>query len=380
MSHAALMPRLYLFSALWSASLAAQAGEALPEVPAGTRIVVGRGPADMIFSADGKNLYVTENDDNTVAVIDVSGARVLRRIGGSSQPPAAEDGCMDNFCRGKGATGIAVDRDQQRAYVSSWEINALTAFDLGNGQALWSTALQRFPQTVLMTPDGTQAWTFNLVANSISVVNAATGAAMGEEITLEGGDARYLPFGRPLAFAMARDGRHVYAGSVHSNSIDVFDVAERSRSARIDSEGTPHDLAVDAETGNVVALFSDGVVEYDGQKLAPLRAYRFCGEMTTWNIAVSADGRSMALTFPQQALALVVDRNTGLLTHVFRTDDWPSTVAFSPDSHRLAVLNAGKTPSVSLLDVHTAMALEPLRSWLGELFCQPDTENVQWMR
>lgn len=380
MSHAALMPRLYFLSALWSVSSVALASEALPEVPAGTRIPVGRGPADMTFSADGKSLYVTENDDNTVAVIDVSGARVLRRIGGASQSPAVEDGCMDNFCRGKGATGIVVDRAQQRAYVSSWEINALTAFDLGNGQVLWSTELQRFPQTVLMTPDGTQTWTFNLVANSISVVNAANGAAMGEVIALEGGDARYLPFGRPLAFAMARDGRHVYAGSVHSNSIDVFDVAKRSRSGRIESEGTPHDLAVDAETGNLVALFSDGVVEYDGQKLAPLRAYRFCGEKTTWNIAVSADGRLMALTFPQQALALVVDRNTGLMTHVFRTDEWPSTAVFSPDSHRLAVLNAGKTPSVSLLDVDTVMALEPLRSLLGELFCQPDMENMQWMR
>ena len=380
MSHAALMPRLFLFSALWSVSLAAQASEALPEIPAGTRIAVGRGPADMIFSADGKNLYVTENDDNTVAIIDVPGAHVLRRIGDSSQPPAAEDGCMDNFCRGKGATGVAVDRDQHRAYVSSWEINALTAFDLRNGQVLWSTALQRFPQTVLLTPDGTQAWTFNLVANSISVVNAATGATLGEVIALEGGDARYLPFGRPLAFAMTPDGRHVYAGSVHSNSIDVFDVAKRSRRARIDSGEAPHDLAVDAVTGNVVALFSDGVVEYDRQKLAPLRAYRFCGEMTAWNIALSTDGRSMALTFPKQAIAMVVERNTGLLTHVFHTDDWPSKAAFSPDSHRLAVLNAGKTPSVSLLDVHARMALEPLRSQISELFCQPGTENTQWMR
>ncbi|MEG1680153.1 MAG: hypothetical protein RR326_08655 [Stenotrophomonas sp.] len=54
--------------------------------------------------------------------------------------------------------------------------------------------------------------------------------------------------------------------------------------------------------------------------------------------------------------------------------------AFSPDSRLLAVLNAGETASVSLLDVHAPMDLEPLRSQLSELFCQPNTEAMQWMR
>lgn len=379
MSNAAAMSRLVFLSACLTASFSAAAGAEAQELSSGTRIAVGRGPADMVFSADGKRLYVTENADNSIAIVDVANGSVLRRVGNAAQT-SSEDGCGDNFCRGMGAVGVAVDPGQQRAYASSFRLNALTAFDLRNGEELWNAPLQRFPQTVLLTPDGAQAWVFNMVANSISVVDTATGKPAAQAIQLEGGDAHNLSFGRPLAFAMARDGRHVYAGSVFSRSIDVFDTRKQSRSARIESAATPYDLTVDATTGNIVGLFDDGVVEYAAQTLAPLRAYRFCNAVTSWNIALSADGRLLALTFPKNDVAFVVARDSGLLTHVFRTDAWPSKLAFSPDSRLLAVLNAGATPSVSLLDVHAPMNIEPLRSQLSELFCQPNMEAMQWMR
>lgn len=380
MSHVVSMPRIMVFSACLIVSLAAGAGEASPELATGARVAVGAGPADMVFSADGQQLYVTENEDNTVVVVDVARRSVLRRFGDGGWKAPEGDGCSHNFCRGSGAAGIAVDAQRQRAYVSSWNINALTAFDLRSGQALWSTPLQRFPQPLLLTPDGAQAWVFNGVANSLSVVDAATGEVVADALPLDGGDARNLSFGRQLALTMAVDGRHLYVNSIFGDGIEVFDTAKRSRSALIESGASPYDLAVDRNNGNLVALYEDGVVDYAAATLSPLRAYRFCNEVTTWNMALSDDGRLLALTFPKNALAMVVARDSGLLTHVFQTDAWPMKVAFSPDSRLLAVLNAGDTASVSLLDVHAPMDLEPLRSQLSELFCQPNTETMQWMR
>ncbi|MEG1680152.1 MAG: YncE family protein [Stenotrophomonas sp.] len=259
MSHIVSMPRIVVFSISLIASLAAAANEASPELTTGTRVAVRAGPADMVFSADGQQLYVTENEDNTVAVIDVGRRSVLRRFGEGGWKAPEGDGCSHNFCRGSGAVGIAIDTKRQQAYVSSWNINALTAFDLRSGQALWSTALQRFPQPLLLTPDGAQAWVFNGVANSLSVVDAVNGEMVADTIPLEGGDARNLSFGRQLALAMAADGRHVYVNSVFGDGIEVFDTTTRSRSGQIQSGASPYDLAVDRSTGNLVALYEDGV-------------------------------------------------------------------------------------------------------------------------
>jgi DNA-binding beta-propeller fold protein YncE len=347
--------------------------EPAPAPPAKTDapavIAVGAGPAGIAFGPDGKRLYVTSNSDNTVAVLDVAVGQRMRDLG-DRPVKAAKDGCPDNFCRGMGATGIAIAADERHAYVSSMRADSLAKLDLDSGQVDGVAKVQRFPQAVAVSPDGTRAYVLNVVANSVSIVDLATFRTLGKPIALSGGNAGNQPFGRPAALALTADGRRLFVTNGVAGSIDAFDTQTRAQVGTI-ADADAYDVAVEPGSGDLVALFRDGIAAYDANTLKPRQAAQYCRALTSYHFAFSPDGRAVALSLPQENTVLVADRTTGMLRAAYRTGEWPLALAFSPDGSRLAVLNASQAGSVSLFDVRDPGQRAGYVAASGELFCRP---------
>jgi len=338
-------------------------------LPAPAVIAVGNGPAGMAFGPDGKRLYVTSNSDNTVAVIDVAVGQRMRDLG-ERTAKAVKDGCPDNFCRGMGATGIAIAADERHAYVSSMRPDSLAKLDLDSGHVDGVAKVQRFPQAVAVSPDGTRAYVLNVVANSVSVVDLATFRTLGKPIALSGGNAGNQPFGRPAALALSADGRRLFVTNGVAGGIDAFDTQTRAQVGTI-TDADAFDVAVEPGSGDLVALFRDGIAAYDANTLKPRQAAQYCRALTSYQFAFSPDGRLIAFSLPQENTVLVADRATGMLRAAYRTGDWPLALAFNPDGSRLAVLNASQAGSVSLFDVRDPGRLADYVAASGELFCRP---------
>ncbi|CAB3760799.1 MULTISPECIES: beta-propeller fold lactonase family protein [Burkholderia] len=353
--------------AVLAAGAAAQTAPAKAGAPA--VIAVGNGPAGIAFGPDGKRLYVASNGDNTVAVIDVAVGQRMRDLG-DRPAKAPKDGCPDNFCRGVGATGIAIAADERHAYVSSMRPDSLARLDLDSGQVDSVAKVQRFPQAVAVSPDGARAYVLNVVANSVSVVDLATFRTLGKPIALSGGNAANQPFGRPAALALSADGRRLFVTNGVAGGIDAFDTQTRAQVGTI-PDADAYDLAVEPGSGNLVALFRDGIAAYDANTLKPRQAAQYCRALTSYHLAVSPDGRMVAFSLPQENTVLVADRATGMLRAAYRTGEWPLALAFSPDGSRLAVLNASQDGSVSLFDVRDPGQLAGYVAASGELFCRP---------
>ncbi|WP_175979034.1 beta-propeller fold lactonase family protein [Burkholderia sp. BCC1047] len=371
--HCAVFPAAL---AMLAAGACAQTGSA-PAPSAATdtpvAIAVGDGPAGIAFGPDGKRLYVTSNGDNTVAVIDVAAGRRLRELG-ERPAKAVKDGCPHNFCRGTGAAGIAIAADERHAYVSSMHADSLAKLDLDSGQVDGVAKVQRFPQAVAVSPDGTRAYVLNVVANSVSVVDLATFRTLGKPIALSGGNAGNQPFGRPAALALSPDGGRLFVTNGVAGSIDAFDTRTRAPVGTI-ANADAFDVAVQPGSGELVARFRDGVATYDANTLKPRQAARYCRALTSYHVAFSPDGRLIALSLPQENTALVAERATGMLRAAYRTGEWPLALAFNQDGSRLAVLNANES-SVLLFDVRDAGRLADYMAANGELFCQPAAPAV----
>ncbi|ALX12863.1 hypothetical protein P350_15605 [Burkholderia cepacia JBK9] len=342
--------------------------------PAPAVIAVGNGPAGMAFGPDGKRLYVTSNSDNTVAVIDVAVGQRMRDLG-ERPAKAVKDGCPDNFCRGMGATGIAIAADERHAYVSSMRPDSLAKLDLDSGHVDGVAKVQRFPQAVAISPDGARAYVLNVVANSVSVVDLATFRSLGKPIALSGGNAGNQPFGRPAALALSADGRRLFVTNGVAGAIDAFDTQTRAQVGTI-ADADAFDVAVEPGSGDLVALFRDGIAAYDANTLKPRQAAQYCRALTSYQFAFSPDGRLIAFSLPQENTVLVADRATGMLRAAYRTGEWPLALAFNPDGSRLAVLNASQAGSVSLFDVRDPGRLADYVAAGGELFCRPAAQAV----
>jgi DNA-binding beta-propeller fold protein YncE len=361
-----------LFLALLCLSLSvAQAVEVVPQ--SGRAIEVGPSVTGIAVAKDNNRVFVTDNKANTLSEIDLSEGRVVRVV--QDEPlPESKDGCFDNFCRGVGAVGVAVSADGSSAYVTSLKKDSVSRVDLKEGKVLWSTLVQRFPQNVLLSPDEKTVWVFNLVGNSISSIDAETGAKIGPSTVLEGGNAGSLPFGRPVGFALSTEGDFMYVSSAHVDALDVYSTKTRQRVHRI-AGGAPFDLRFDQKNNEVWALYRDGLVAFDASTNEAIRGMRYCGPVKAYQFALSPDGQYVALTLPEEEKVLLASRETGLLTHVFETGKWPSEVVFSSNSKQLLTVNSSDKEGVSVFDLGVSLSMQPHLGTVSELFCMPGKEE-----
>jgi DNA-binding beta-propeller fold protein YncE len=338
---------------------AAQAGE----LAKGAVIPVGNAPAGLDISADSKWLYATSNGDNTLAVVDLANRNVARTIDGKS-PAKTSDDCPDNFCRGVGAVGVAVDANGRRAYVTSLRPDSLAFVDLQKGRIVRTVRAQRFPQNVVLSPDGRRAYLLNVVSNTVSVFEAANGRPLGR-IALKGGDAHDQPFGRPVGLALSADGKRLFVTNGVAGTIEVFNTANRKLSGSIDAPGAL-DIQLDPRSGNLLVLARDGIVEYDAQTLKPANTLHFCSTPTASHFALSPDGSALAVSLSQDGVVASVARDSGKVNGGYAAGDDPQALRYTPDGTTLAVVSSG---GVVLFDASDRSGAAAYVARHGELFC-----------
>ena len=91
----------------------------------GVEIEAGRQPSDMVFTADGKTLYVANSDEDTVGVFD-TGKREF--VGALPLRPALDPGF------GQIPNALALSGDGKTLYVACGGINAVAALTLPAGE------------------------------------------------------------------------------------------------------------------------------------------------------------------------------------------------------------------------------------------------------
>lgn len=134
----------------------AQDGDSLIEIDLTQRtvtrsIAVGHRPRNLVLTADGQTAYVSNEWGNSISVVDLEAGTVVRTIPCGNMP-----------------SGLSLSRDEKTLYVGDWQGDLIQAIDLPSGRVRVDLAGGGSPNELALTPDGSLL----LSTNELSYVSS----------------------------------------------------------------------------------------------------------------------------------------------------------------------------------------------------------------
>lgn len=140
-----------------------------------------RSPLNLAVSADGRRLYATGSQGDSLLVVDLEARQLLREIPVGSRPH-----------------GVVVS-DSGLAYVSNEGSDSVAVIDLGAGRVISSIPAGDEPTGLALAPNGKMLFVANWFGNDISVIDLGRGA-----------EVRRLSAGsNPSRLAFTPNGKHL---------------------------------------------------------------------------------------------------------------------------------------------------------------------------
>lgn len=254
--------------------------------------------------ASGKVTVVDAATDSIVAVVD------FRALGFSANPKPHH---------------IVVEPDGSYWYVSLVGDNAVVKLDRRNRVVAKAETVTPGLLAIDLTSDRLYS------TRSMSAVNAPARIAVINRLSMSVEEVEVL-ISRPHGLAVAPDGKHVYAASLGTNQIAVYDAARE----RV------------------------GIIEVPGGDTSQVLV----------QLAVSPDGRTLVATSQLTGTLLVFDLADAVrprLVQRVSTGDWPWLVTFTPDGAEVWVPNQ-RSNDVTVVDTKRWSVIATVK---GE-FAQPD--------
>jgi YVTN family beta-propeller protein len=226
------------------------------------KVEVGKHPAHVVFTQDGKYVLVTNNEDNNVSVIDAKSYKVI-----------------NNISVGKGPHGFRVSADSKFAYVANMGEDTVSVVDIENNKELRKIKVGKTPVTTAITSNGkTLTVTIN-AENTLAIIDLTTDkvekieVGVGPAQVYIGADDRYafvanqgteaspsstvskveLATKKVIATIQAGKGAHgvvtspdnkfVYVTNMYENTVSVIDNDTNKVIATIPVDKTPNGIS-----------------------------------------------------------------------------------------------------------------------------------------
>jgi len=196
-------------------------------------------PAGMAISRDGHFLYVAENLSDTLAVVDLATGKVVQRVQTDRYPYT-----------------VVVDA-RGDVYVSAWGDSTVNRFRAGaNGMLRRSARIIAGRHPSAMVVRGTRLYVASASTDSISVIDTTKGKVV--KTLTDAPPAGPHEGSTPNALALSRDGSRLFVAEADSNAVAIFDVASGKRLGRVPVEWYPSALAVEGNDVLVVSAKGSG--------------------------------------------------------------------------------------------------------------------------
>jgi YVTN family beta-propeller protein len=154
---------------------------------AATESLLDMRPGDIVFAPDGRTLYLSGCRDfcsnGTVEQLDVASRNTLRR-----------------FVVGPSPYRMLLSADGTRAYTTNIAGPSLTILDLGSGDIVATVPVGVEPTGLALSPDGTRVYVASQMSGTLSVIDARDGTVLR---------THQMP-SSPREVVVTPDGRRVY--------------------------------------------------------------------------------------------------------------------------------------------------------------------------
>jgi YVTN family beta-propeller protein len=270
----------------------------------------------------GPYLYVPNEYDNTVSVIDTSSDTVVATI------PVG----------GTFADTAAISPDGAFVYVAS-ESGQVAVISTATNSVVTVIPVPGDLYTVAVSPDGSLVYAANVGKSAVSVIDARTNTLI-TNITVGGG---------PYGIAFSPDGTRAYVAS-ESGTVSVISTATNSVLTTINVGLTPTMIAVSPDGSLVyVSNFGSGTVSVISTATNAIVDTITVG-YEPYGVVFSPDG-SRAYVATYDGMVVI---NTATDSVIASIDVGPSVgIAISPDGTHLYVTHYGYSYTVSVVDTAT---------------------------
>ena len=222
---------------------------------------VGRGPHEVVTSADGRTAYVANYGDqqpnNSLSIVDLATMKETKRVdlgalvrphglvmaGGkvyftseASRTVARYDPATDkvDWIAGTGQSAthmLVLAPDGRKLYTANIASDTVTAITIGPPapNAIAQIAVGKQPEAIDISPDGRELWVGQNGDGGIAVIDAA-GNRVKE--TFKVGEL-------PIRLKFTPDGKRVLVSDAKAGQIVVIDAAARQVTKRVPMDGVP---------------------------------------------------------------------------------------------------------------------------------------------
>lgn len=227
-------------------------------------IPVGKHPAHVVLTPDGRQAYVTNGGDNTVSVIDTSARTVVATIAVGQYPH-----------------GLRPSPDGKEIYVANLKAGTVSVIDTGSQKEVAQVPAGKGPAQTGFTPDGRWAFVSLSQENAIALIDPSTrkvvrkiavgtvpiqlyATADSRTLLVANQGSRQRP-GKTVSlidlatFQVAttletgagahgvvsdRLGRYAYVTNTYANSVSVLDMASRTVTKTVAVGKAPNGISI----------------------------------------------------------------------------------------------------------------------------------------
>jgi YVTN family beta-propeller protein len=228
------------------------------------RIPVGKHPAHVVLTPDGRFAYVTNGGEDTVSVVDTQARKAVGAIPVGAYPHGiriSPDGGQAYVANLKGATVSVIDTatrkevaripvgkgpaqtgfspDGRLAFVSLSQENKVALIDPVARRVVARIAVGSVPIQLYATPDSRKLFVANQgtkqrPGNTVSVIDLAAGRVAG---TVQTGAGAH-------GVIVDRGGRYAYVTNTYANSVTVIDAGSAKVLATVPVGNAPNGISL----------------------------------------------------------------------------------------------------------------------------------------
>ena len=235
-------------------------------IDAATRAVTkvipgGSDPEAFDISADGKLLYVSNEDAGTASIVEIGPGTVRATVPTGREPE-----------------GVTVSPDGKTVWITGETDHDLTVLDAETGMKATTVKVGLRPRSVGFLPDATRSYSTNESDGTVSIIDVASRKVIGS-IRLPGE-------AKPMGIAVTRDGKTIYVSTGRAGQVVAIDAATDSVRGAVTVGRRPWGIALTPDGAKLYTANgpSNDVSVVDTKTLTVIRTIPSGG--VPWGVAI----------------------------------------------------------------------------------------------
>ena len=284
-------------------------------------ISVGNAPFGIAVTPDGKYVYVTNYEDNTVSIISTASQEVIKGLSVDKLPG-----------------GMAVSPDGKFVYVGHFDATTFAVIATASQEIVDMLDVGgELGGIMAISPDGTTFYVSRYAgAGRIIIISTSTGQAIGD-----------IDVKPSMDIAIAPDGERLYIVDPIAEEFVQISAANHEVVGRIPLGQDAHDFTQFAVSpdGDLVYVPTDNLVTFVSKKSKEVVGTveigsEALGPFSLTGIAVSPDGKYVYVANSEEDSVVIISTESNSVTDSITVGRAPGTIVVSPDGSAVYVANS----------------------------------------